>query len=365
MNKHDVLCSNASSTINTDNPKLYSVNQNRESIGDIEYWQELCPKLSIGDGELLREAVAFELHEDEIQRLKGQMLHDGFFTLHSDALPWAMDVRDIAAGMERLKEQGWHPNFIMMYDQPWLLAQQLSKAMLQITGNTHNFDWLAYHIEPPDGAGIPPHRDFMHCPPESWHDDGSPKVVTVWVSLGNAGPLNSCLHILPASRDPLYRAGKATETPHEVIPTDAAFQDIMAVPLGPGSLVAFSHRLYHWGSASTPYAAEPRVSIAFGVSHTSFKRPYLPERHLPLPPFHIRLALTCGQMLIYNKRDEGPWPLTTDYRLDLELINTLLRVFMSHAVQFDETFAQTVLNSPIVKKLAGYRPQANAVLMEL
>ena len=329
---------------------LYSLRQTRESIGDVEYWRQLCPDLTIG-GELPEACEPFEFPELELRRLKQQMITDGFFILDPSQVPWAIDVREIGRGIVQLSKYGWHPNYIMLYDQPWTLAHQLSDVMLQSTGNRVTFDWLAYHIEPPDGTGFPPHRDGSVADAHCWHADGGPRIVTVWVSLGQSGPANSCLHVLPASKDPYYRTVNPAETSHDVIATAEAFQDIVAVPLEPGGLVAFSHRTYHWGSACTPYATEPRVSLAFLTSHEALKKPYLPAELLPLPPFHLRLALTCGQMLIYSKVDD----------CDPALVDVQLRVFMGQAVHFDETFAQMVLNAPVLRAARGRRQQPLAV----
>ena len=41
-----------------------------------------------------------------------------------------VDFGNIAAGITALTDHGWHPSYIMIYDQPWMLAHQLSEVLL-------------------------------------------------------------------------------------------------------------------------------------------------------------------------------------------------------------------------------------------
>eukprot|EP01012_Entosiphon_sulcatum_P015821 TRINITY_DN20792_c0_g1_i2.p1 TRINITY_DN20792_c0_g1~~TRINITY_DN20792_c0_g1_i2.p1 ORF type:complete len:241 (+),score=17.41 TRINITY_DN20792_c0_g1_i2:29-751(+) len=224
--------------INSNSPHLYSLNQSPSSITNPKYWETLCPEMHVSTMEH-PEPIAFT--DDRLGSLRQKLLSDGYFTLRNQDLPpLCVDPRKVATSILELKSHGWHPNFITMYDEPWLLAHQLAAVLEGITGNKLNYDWLAYCIEPPDGAGMPPHRDFVHCPPTSFHEDGHlegvPRICTVWLSLGDSQPENSCLYFLPANKDSLYLVTSPNETARDVLPSDVSLQDIVAVPLHPGEM---------------------------------------------------------------------------------------------------------------------------------
>eukprot|EP00966_Prymnesium_polylepis_P126157 2917160-Prymnesium_polylepis.1 len=61
-------------------------------------------------------------------------------------LNWAVNIADMAEAMALLTQAGWPPNFLLMYDEPWLLAHQL-KTIIRITsGNTMLFDFAFFHV---------------------------------------------------------------------------------------------------------------------------------------------------------------------------------------------------------------------------
>eukprot|EP01062_Namystynia_karyoxenos_P047886 TRINITY_DN36295_c0_g1_i1.p1 TRINITY_DN36295_c0_g1~~TRINITY_DN36295_c0_g1_i1.p1 ORF type:complete len:382 (+),score=102.83 TRINITY_DN36295_c0_g1_i1:94-1239(+) len=340
-----------------DEPELESQMLTRADMLMPAYWRSACPELHCEDSAELPPPL--ELPPARIAELQGLLQRDGYFVLREDELQLgrccsAAAMRD---GVESLRERGWQATFLTMYDEPWLAARHLSRVVSATAGgpNELNADWLGYHVMPPQEAGMPPHRDFEHCPADSWHDEARslPRIVTVWIALSDCGPENSCLYFLPARCDPGYRreGGGVGEGATEVFRTNESFQDIVCCPLRSGECVVFSHRVFHWGSASTPHAREPRVAIAFGCSDRRFKRPYIDPRHLPLPPLPLRLALNAAQMLIYNKRHDGPWPLTSDLGRDLDTLQTLFDVFRLQLGEFDETYARTVFASPVLPAL--------------
>ena len=92
-----------------------------------------------------------------------------------------------------------------------------------------------------------------------WHQDiafftlpADAMVVGVWVALDEALPENGCMHVIPGS----HRAGP---TPHfqrrdwQICDSDVAVDEVVAVPLRPGSLLLF-HGLIHHG---TPPSRSP------------------------------------------------------------------------------------------------------------
>ena len=133
--------------------------------------------------------------------------------------------------------------------------------------------------------------------------DGVPNAVTVWLPLTDATTLNSCIHVVPADRDPGYRTGGGAN----------AFEmgDIRALPAQAGSILCWTQALMHWGSHSSPRAVAPRISIAFEYQRADvppFRTPLLQPGELP--SFEDRLKLICMQILFYAHMYDVPPEMT-------------------------------------------------------
>ena len=50
--------------------------------------------------------------------------------------------RELALACVRLMRHGWNPSFLLMYDEAWAVAHELSEVVLNATGNRLNFDAL-------------------------------------------------------------------------------------------------------------------------------------------------------------------------------------------------------------------------------
>eukprot|EP00966_Prymnesium_polylepis_P308520 7129854-Prymnesium_polylepis.2 len=94
----------------------------------------------------------------------------------------------------------------------------------------------------------------------------------------------------------------------------SALQYIRALPVAAGSIIHFSHRLLHWGSAAaehTPWRQQaPRVAMSFASACSQFEQPFLsPEAaHSPLPSVGTRAGLIAGLALFYVANEEpGEW----------------------------------------------------------
>ena len=102
-----------------------------------------------------------------------------------------------------------------------------------------------------------------------WHQDiafftlpADAMIVGVWIALDEAVPENGCMHVIPGS----HRAGPV---PHfqrrdwQICDTDVAVEEVVAVPLKPGSLLFF-HGLIHHG---TPPSESPRRRRALQIHY--------------------------------------------------------------------------------------------------
>jgi hypothetical protein len=271
-------------------------------------------------------------------------------------------------GILRLHRAGHPASAILVYDEAWAVQAALADRMGRATGgNTPLGDWYVFLVSPPtlseedaeeneeddddhdgngddcggrggdggdedEGAGTsraaragngvaagagkawPPHRDRPMTDPEaiarSFRADASPLYTTVWVPLTDAFPEQSCLYVVPAPYDPGYLGGDAVaEDPFRAaLQRPADFQKILALPVEAGAVLAFSHRLLHWGGSPLPPVPgeapqPPRIALSLAFADPAFERPYLKtttEDSLLFPPHAARLALIAAQALNYD-----------------------------------------------------------------
>jgi len=204
------------------------------------------------------------------------------------------------------------------------------------------FDWAAFFVQAGGHngaapAGWPPHRDRMSdkSAQVGFRPDGSPRYVTFWMALTDATLETSCLMAVPRMHDPGYRGGDACSSPLDtVFRSPDRYQHIRPLPVDAGGLVAFSHRLLHWGSAAQPGAPAPRISIAFATADPLFEKPYLPQDALPVPSLEQRLGLIAAQTLIYSENEQTITTAGTG--------QMFYNMFSEYAHHFDTDFQESV-----------------------
>ncbi|GFR48085.1 hypothetical protein Agub_g9924, partial [Astrephomene gubernaculifera] len=111
----------------------------------------------------------------------------------------------LASACTALRRLGWHLGWLLLYDEPWLLArmygrflERLSAGRLQL-----NPDFVFFHVEP-GSRGWPPHRDRPSMPFLPSAGPGRlPAYITFWIALSAATPEQGCIYVLPADLDPL------------------------------------------------------------------------------------------------------------------------------------------------------------------
>lgn len=295
------------------------------ALHNVSYWRALAPELHVADAEFQRRHLAagsgsggsqlLNLTDDLIQRLRQRFIRDGYVHL-DERLPWATAVRDLAHAVEALRDAGWPAAFLQLYDEAWLVAEQL-RELLRLTtgGNLFLGDFAIFYVDPaePGAAGWGPHRDRGgDAAGQAFRDDGTALYHTAWVALTDAAPANSCLMLVPPAHDPGYKAGDHGRDPLLAVSP----QKIRAVPTVAGGVVAFTHRLLHWGSATdTPEPGgpplAPRVALSFAVADEEFEPPYFSRSQLPFPPLALRLALAAGNLIIYSGNEEVNPSLTS------------------------------------------------------
>ena len=314
------------------------------TITDSAYWQALCPKLHVGCTKmrhLLWHAI-LDPDPELVDELRARMERDGYWDIsasarHSESgqlqLDWLVSVPDMADGVRRLTEAGWPPSFLLMYDEPWVMAAQLKHLILLTSGNRIIFDFAMFHVgsqrtpageaDEADGAssrGWPPHRDRgLDSTTGAFRNDGTPQYCTTWIALTDATPYSSCLMCIPKQHDPGYGDGDGTADPIDAINrrygSARALQYIRALPVAEGSIITFSHRLLHWGSAADAVAREsqghvPRIAFSFASADPGFEPPFLTPHaaQVRLPSVSVRAGLVAGLALFYAaNEDPGQW----------------------------------------------------------
>lgn len=241
----------------------------------------------------------------------------------------------IGEGIRRCVQYGYHPVWMWVTDDMWLLAQSFLPALKDAFGPMDVvLDCWAWYVDS-QNPGWYPHRDrsstsafypFPHerevptqCPvagggadeagdassspssaaaavassQKNSNSDASssmtttstsasastttttyhiPGYITCWVPLTDVNPESGCLYCLPADRDIGYRGTG-----------EKSLEDYMVDPrlyraLPSDGCVLFSHRLLHWGSRPSALAKNPRMSLFFAIAQSDFEAPCFDRR---------------------------------------------------------------------------------------
>jgi hypothetical protein len=261
------------------------------------WWQDLAPQLSLEGSPHARHVLPSlaEGSEASLQSLMGQ---EGY--VQGSRGKWPLPMADMVSAVEQLKAVGLMPVFAFAYEEFWLLARQLGPVIRALLGGGYYLlpDFWIWHVDPRnDESGWKPHRDKGYS---ALLPDGKPKSVTLWVPLTAATPLNGCMYIVPADRDPTYGTPADREWRF-------AQQDVRALPAVPGDFFVWNQAVLHWGSHCSRRGAAARVSVAF-----EFQRDDVPPMNQPLmrpdgiPDFASRMNLIGKQVLQYQHM----YPLT-------------------------------------------------------
>ena len=185
------------------------------------------------------------------------------------------------------------PVFLFLFNDVWRCFYALRPAIAPLVGAplcALPYFWL-WHINPKSGeAGWTPHVDKG---PYALTPDGKPLSLTVWIPLSKATPLNSCIYVLPASSDPEYRAEQRLR--------EVDVTQVRALPADPGDWLCWNQAILHWGSASSRFAEEPRMSMALEFQTGAVAPFNEPLIHDPdALTFQAKLRLIAKQILQYR-----------------------------------------------------------------
>ncbi len=263
---------------------------NLQEIKTIAFWQRVLPGHRISDN--ATSLLAGQRSLSKVRLSSQTLIAEGYQQFDGVIDDNVLAV--LQSGVNQLHDQGWLPVFAMLYDPYWAFVASLRDLIVASLGDDAKMlpDFWAWYVNPKEQqAGWAPHRDK---PGKMILDDGMPLSATVWVALTEATPLNGCMYVLPADRDPNY-----LDFENNVPEID--LQSVRALSAPAGSVFIWNQRIFHWGGKSSARAIEPRLSIAF-----EFQRGDIDPLNQPLmplqifPDFNLRLKLVGKQILQYN-----------------------------------------------------------------
>lgn len=264
-----------------------------ESISEPRFWKNIIPNLSIAGH--IPPLISILPNQEELLYQLNLLSYDGYF--HFDSLLPEYVLSPLRETIYTLSRHHIHPVFAFIFDEFWSVIRMLSGLLTAALGEgfllTPDF-WAQYVDIADEKGGLNMHRDRGAINTVR-HEDGMPEMLTLWIPLTDATPLNSCMYILPGSKDPNY--------PHKCLVGDEIndLRNIRALPAKAGSVLAWNGNVVHWGSKSSRFATHPRINIGFGAIRKGVCSPSTPLLEaLSIPSFKDRLKLIGRQIILFS-----------------------------------------------------------------
>lgn len=225
---------------------------------DIDYWLALNPNSTISNQPFQDFSELSAFKQEQLDEYAFQLREEGYFqTAPVISTATLAEMHDC---IENVRKAGFPATFALVYDVFYQAFAQVHSLFRGILGPDYKLvpNFWVYYIQPnDDGKGFEPHRDAEY--ENTIDSNGMPNVITFWIAIADADPLNSCMYVLPANRDPEYvDAIKNLKTGA----TKFALEDIRALPAKAGTVSCWDQYIFHWGSRSSKHAKFPRISYA-------------------------------------------------------------------------------------------------------
>ncbi|OSO94233.1 mitomycin antibiotics/polyketide fumonisin biosynthesis protein [Cylindrospermopsis raciborskii CENA303] len=275
---------------------------------NIDYWRNLNPNSQISDFPFSSLSYPCNNTPDLQKEYRLQLQQEGYFQTNPVIPPQI--IQEMLTCIETVKKAGFPTMFALVYDIFYHGFSYFNSILTDLLGSQYqlipNF-WI-YYIEPSDhGKGFEPHRDAEYK--NTIDSNGIPTVLTVWVAITDATPLNSCMYIVPANRDPQYRDAIQDLTTGG---TKFALEDIRALPTSAGTVSFWDQYVFHWGSRGSQRAKNPRISYAMYFQRGDISP--VDNVAITIPSnlnFQTRLGLICRGLYRYSYMQFKETPGTT------------------------------------------------------
>lgn len=266
-------------------------------LRDVQFWQTLCPEMTITEQLSLAETSTFgegnQLDQDHWAQCKESIQTDAYF-VYDSYFPIGFTDR-LAACMKQVDEAGLPPVFCFVFDEFWELLLQLD-PMLQDLLNDYDIlpaVW-GWFVKPEQQTAFAPHRDGVRD--VATDDEEHLDYLTIWVPLTDLNHRSSCISVLPASCDADYDKGT-----DKIRITDQ--QEVRSLQAKRGSVMCWTIGLAHWGTKQID-PENPRMSVGYFVQNADADCLVPPPIDLTEPlPIERRLAI-IGQQILDYARDE-------------------------------------------------------------
>lgn len=203
----------------------------------------------------------------------------------------------MARAIDALADAGLPPLFAYVYDAFWEPLDALAEPMGAVLGPHEALaDVWAWRVPAEPGrAGWSAHRGLDRL---ERGEGGRPVTLNVWIPLGDVGPDDGCMWIVPLDQDPDYpdnltgRAGAPRAIP---------------LPAAAGTALAWDANALHWGGPMTERARGPRRSFSYTLRALGAPRVAGP---LPARLDHqARLDLVADMIAVYDASERAAEPI--------------------------------------------------------
>lgn len=214
----------------------------------------------------------------------------------------------LADGCRAVMQMGWHPAFLLMFDQPWLVARHVGRLMQAVANENIalRYEMFIYCVDATIPAarprGLAAHRDSFDCGFDAHHHRAAPRHCTTWLALTDTDEDNGCIYLIPSDRE--------TEA-ERLLAIDES--RAIAVPAKAGTALMWGGHVAHWGGVHNPARAKgPRIAFTcvgsvppiWGLPPLDL--PTEPESRV-VPPLDVRLEYIGALLRGFGRLgDESP-----------------------------------------------------------
>ena len=263
-----------------------------------DYWNELCPALSVERISSYGRLETRALQHAENQAALNHLATLGYFQLEPLFDPNL--ICTMRECVDRLRERGWPIVFAFMYDEFWALTRVPSIASLLAsalgTGYKQAANIWTYYVPALTGAGgWQPHVDSA--------DPGCTRL-TIWIPLTDATVENGCMYVI--ARDKVAKSLPSNYMDWDTIRIEefrSLMQGVKAMPASAGAVLGWDQFVIHWG-ARVGRTSSPRISLAveFVAAGATPRGDVLPLMDPgSLPSFSQRLYAVGKGLLDYKR----------------------------------------------------------------